>query len=382
MKNATSISEIRERDEQFWELTKGLPLRLVPGSISKLSCVHMTEKSGWGVVVTPGNREELKEMGREFGRKDDYEVERAGPVNVDTVLTTDQRIDAENTMALHMGMIVKEILSKAENISDRIDVLDYGARFGKASTAVAGELEHADDGNLLDKTTFHLVETAETMVKIANGALALQSARVSTIGKKREEDDCEALISRLDSESMDIIISLSSMHHHSFPDYMGEMFRVLKPGGFVVSGDWFSNAWCDPTIAHLLLTVIEVNDRVKEKFRSFFGMADEHESTSFASSSGELVTSEDKALIQHITYWKQIGEQMKRPDAPKIRRYFLGGHTNIPTRMQQMEKAGFIVDMAKIRKAFGRGTLPKEPIRGIRGSDFAAVMIVRKPKSR
>jgi SAM-dependent methyltransferase len=383
MDDSIRFKEMVQIDRQFWEITKGLPVPLVPGSLFRL---HHSNMKTWGLdISTSGLRDMAKGRSRKFMAKDDHEIENLGPDVIDTNLATEARIRAEDSMARFVAQIAIDVMEYFGSDKE-LSVMDFGARFGKATRHLVSKMYALINPNASfpdpKDIVFQLVETSRRMAESARSNLSSNYGVDPIIHHSQDKGiDREDIVTGLDSDSFHIIISLSAMHHHSFPDYMRDLFRVLKPGGLLISGDWFSTAWNTPEWAHYLLKTLGSNEGRLERFRDFFqldnkGCMDRHLLTLRRVG----LDDEQRTLVHHLKYWADVQEKMSNALSPPPRRYFLSAHTNIEKRLEELRGAGFIVDMAEIRKSFPKSHMPDRPRRTIRGSNFATVMTAMKPR--
>lgn len=378
-KPAMSIADAIKRDEEFWEITKGLPIPLVPGSLFRINERYLPS---WGIEVTPENRGDLRKRSRAFCLKDETEV--GVQIDADLLLTTQSRSDAEMQMAMLMGSIAASIISAKSRYNDELTLCDLGARNGKATATAIHEIKKLDGGlGLIDRTRFHLIESTVQRSEAIEKRLMWLGINGWEIHTAREgaATDCEALLKRMPGESMDVIITLAEMHHHAFPDYIADMLRVLKPGGMLVSGDWYSAAWQNPVFTLYLLDNMFGLDKSRiSRFMDFFNLTEDNR-VSVISSPDIYIKPGIFEMIDQFRYWNEIREKMAKLKSEcrnPIRRYFLGGHTTLQERKQDLLNAGFIVDSSEIRKAFP-GIVPKLPKQIRPPSNFGVVMAAMKP---
>ncbi len=373
-----------EFDKRFWDITKGMPVPLVPGSLFRL---HHSNMEAWGVDIR-NCREKARERSRKFMAKDDREIENLGPEIIESLFATESRKDTENTMGRLVASFAVDIIKEFNEISSDISVMDFGARYGKATRKLIVALNNDAESDISpDNIDFHLVETSDRMAKSANENLSnLYGIDTSVHSVPCGNEDRESIIAKMEKNSFDVIITLSSMHHHSFPDYLKNLNRILKPGGVLVSGDWYSTAWEDPNWGHYLLKYLGANEERRRNFLDFLGLDEKKADNTHLISARNLDPQGTSLnIVYHLKHWAELKEKITslyEPLSGIPRRYFLSAHTSVEKRCSELETAGFEVNMGTIKKAFPKSNLPSSPKRAIRECDFATVLIAMKKGRR
>ncbi|HID72842.1 TPA: methyltransferase domain-containing protein, partial [Candidatus Micrarchaeota archaeon] len=311
----SSVSDIIALDEGLTQLTKDFPGMVRPGSLLR---IHVRNRENWGIVETEKNLDALRERERFFRTKDRQEVKNIDPVEIDNLLSTDTRASLQNQMAHFIGATATSVMRGMGD--EEIAVCDLGARFGKATSAVIAALGFGDNGDeILERTVFHLMERSFERLDYATRGLDMGIEwRAHSIQK--QDDDYEEMLGRVDSNSINIMITLSQLHHHPRPEILKEILRVLKPGGVLIAGDWHARTWSDPMITHHLLKLMGANESRLKQFRELFELKPYDPFSTDPGTSME----ESRAVEAHIAYWAQIYEKSREANAPQIRRYFLG----------------------------------------------------------
>ena len=148
--------------------------------------------------------------------------------------------------------VAQETAQLLDRLGEQVCILDVGAGGGETTAAILKVVPH-----LVKRATFHLVDPARNSIAeactklgkvglVAGETLHLHIAKDIHVFKQ-----CEP-------EMVDIIVTNAAVHHHAFlaPVFEG-MSRLLRPGGWVVIGDWFNSMWISPSRVHDLLNELQ-----------------------------------------------------------------------------------------------------------------------------
>jgi SAM-dependent methyltransferase len=365
----TSIEDICEFDRMVWEATRELPIRT--GSILRVP----SEAYGrWRVGLTDKNREELAEMADEFRRKDYRERER--DPRIENVQKTSESLSMRDSMARVIGHLVKEVMGALNKPKREFTICDLAAGRGYASSAIAAAL-WADSGtsSLLEKTSFYLVDYSGK--KLENVRRQLETYSPKRINLHISNDDDFLNSTR---ERFDIVVSLCHFHKKPFLlDTLNGINGILMDKGVLVSGDWHSMLCDQPYYVYNLLERLGVESARLKHFRDLFGRFLD------PGSYPELLPEEIMAVTDHQDHWVDVHYdilQSKTTLAEGARMYILGGFDTTRKRVEKLEEAKLITDPEKIRKAFPKANLTDNPMRMVKASDRASVIMAMKKRSK
>jgi len=356
------IDKLREFDEKLWQITKDLPIRT--GSVFK---VPSAAYHRWGIEKTAENEEWLKKESGKFYVKDTDEL-LIDPYR-ENMIKTPFRVWTESRMADEIGWIVREFMRSMDDGEREFSVCDIGARFGQTTTSIVTSLRDSDMDGALTRTKFYLIDRSAPKLEYARRELE----RYGAICSPKPDYDEDYLGEQPDGR-FDIIVSLAHFHHKPFPDYFDEINRVLADDGVLVVGDWHSALWDHPINAAKLLERIGAGGQALDAFREHFGRE-----LMLPDPDPKLDGEERQALEDHMACWIEIAanlNKISRTSRPRV--YFLEAHETSKARTKKLEKAGFVVDMDEIRKAFPKSKLENIPRKVLRNSDFAVVMAAMK----
>jgi len=356
----SSVEEIKEFDKEFWEVTKGLPIR--SGSLLK---VPSSSYHRFGIKLTPENRPDLISASERFYRRDIEEnLEREMLHQTEETEETKQKREVERKMSWVIGDSVRETMHSLDDGTRKFRIVEIGMR--EISSAIAGELYmHQETRALLDRVEFHLVDWSPTALLEARTMLH----RLYGLDAQNHDflDFGDFLLKSADRE-FDFIVSVGSFHHKSTPDFLLEIKRCLKDDGILLSGEWYSALWHHPYTLYKLLEVMGTDERRLSMFASLFGEL-------LSPSPGWVARQEEvKAISEHTDYWLKIQSELNAMGSSgRPRLYMLKANLTSREYSENLRSAGFETDLEKIKTAFPKATISDLPRSMLKGSDFAVV---------
>jgi ubiquinone/menaquinone biosynthesis C-methylase UbiE len=365
----TDINDILRFDAEFWEITKGLPVRT--GSLFRLGGDSF---NNWRIEVNSANRKQIQDKAEEFRLKDIREKENDSAIQ--SIETTTQGALLKNSMVRAMVHFAMQILRAKDDGAREFRVLDLASAFGQVSTALAASL-YADPqmAGILSRTRFHLVDYSNA--KLLRAGQKLDDYHPAAISLT--PGNVDAYLAHSD-ERFDIVLSLCHFHKKTFlKDTLDGVHAVLARKGVLVSGDWHSMMSEHPLFVYQFLERAGVDSSRLKMFREMFGAF--MDPTSHPSLNMEEV----KAVSDHQNYWASVYQEiLASPStlAHKSRHYVLGAYDTTQKRMEAMEESRLITDPAKIRKAFPNMSFHQNPVMMVTGSDRATVMMGLRGKPR
>lgn len=355
----SSIDEILAFDQEFWEITKGLPIRT--GSILR---VPSSEYGRWGIQLTDGNRAELSRISDDFRKKDFRERQADGHIRFEE--KTPFSLSVRGSMARSIGYIARQLLGDRNDGEREFHVLDLACGSGQASAAIANAMRSSyETEELIERTVFHLVDYSWTMLQAAKSGLEVFMPKGVRIYNTWDDEFLSETEDRFD-----LAVSMCHFHKKPFPDIFRKVHDVLVDNGALVSGDWHSVLCDHPYFVYKLLERLGVEYSRLDAYMKLFG--DRLNPVSYP----EMLSEEVIALNQHQNHWADVYQKMlMRPGISRDRRHFiLGAFDTTRNRVLKLEQAGFTTDQDKIRAAFPRARLPMNPKPMARDSDRASVI--------
>lgn len=362
----TSMDDIIEFNERFWEITKGLPI--TTGSIVK---VPETSYERYGIKITDKNRFELKKESEFFYRKDiDEHLKRELLRQAEELEEIKQKRETEGKMSWVVAEIVREMMHAHDDGSKVFDICEIG---GGTSAQIAGELfMHQETRDLLSRVRFHLVDWSPESLLAAK---TLLNEKYGVEVFKCETPDFENFIGFCGFGKFDFIVSVGRFHRKSTHDYLDHVRNALADDGALVSGDWHSALWHHPNNLFRLLVKMGVDETRLRMLTQLFGdLLDP--TPSWDPKPGEL-----QAVNDHFNYWLKVLSEVKTVGtAGRTRLYMLKANLTSREYAERLQKAGFETDEEKIRAAFPKAKLPNMPKRMQLDSDFAVVTAAIKKR--
>lgn len=248
--------------------------------------------------------------------------------------------------------VAQEIKQLLDHSKEQLYILDLGAGSGETAAAVIRAAP-----SLVEQAKFHLVDPAKESLEEACTKLAEAGL---VIGKTLHTDNAKDIevLRQLDPETVDIITANASVHHHAFlaPVFEG-ISKALRPGGWIVIGDWFNSMWTSPTRVYELLNELQWQGKEQQliDFRRNFGY-DECEIK-------EAVPELEAANRQICDFWINYAKT-KDPSTPPF--FLLEGHR--PTN-------DYICGLAEYGVHIQRG-----PVKLLTGSSLLSVLVAQKEK--
>jgi len=326
----------------------------------------------WGIGITDENRQWLMEKS-EFYYLKDVDDREANPRLV-ALQKNGQRTWLETSMASHMAQIVTEIIKSLGDSREMISVCELPAGDCKVSKEVASGLQgDSEEKSILDSVYFHLVDYSHANLSSVKRQMAFHRIMFATHGMTDGE-----FLDKEPEGSLDIVVSLSHLHHKSFPDFLGKVHRALSDEGVFVIGDWHSAIWDHPVNAYKLLKRIGTDEATLKRFMQHVGQ----DLIMSAGPRPNLRDEEWQAITDHFAYWDDVARMVKGAGEPtRLQRlHFLDASDTSEARRQKLRSAGFTDDMEKIRTAFPGAKLVDYPKRMLNNSDQSVVMVFLKEK--
>lgn len=239
---------------------------------------------------------------------------------------------------------VRVIFKASGAASDGADhtVLDIGCGAGTTSIATIQTLARSD---LARRVRLIVNDLSTESRQIAERSLApyfpTGSGRlVPTAGPEA------VVLPELQSESVDIVISNAVFHHFTNTAYMSRIMRVLKPGGFVVAGDYHTTIWHHPVAMHHFLDLLGASRDFLSQFSIFFKITSE----SLAQVSEGHSTRELTANEQMIAFWRELSILVARE---RIRSsHVFEAHESSSQRKAKFAETGFETDPVAMMASF------------------------------
>ncbi|MFH0884818.1 MAG: class I SAM-dependent methyltransferase, partial [Candidatus Micrarchaeota archaeon] len=295
----TDFNEIVRFDREFWEITKGLPVRT--GSLMRLSSDSF---SRWRIGLTEENRQMIKDKGDEFRIKDYCEMEKDS--SIESMEATIWSTMMRNSMVRVIVHFAKEILSALDDGKREFNVCELASGYGNNSVSLAAAFLAQGLNDILARTNFLLVDYSAEKLKRAKEKLQpYQPASIITASVNDEE-----FLSSTDVR-FDAILSVCHMHKRPFlGDLLEKAHGTLKKKGVIISGDWHSSLSDHPALLFQLLQRMGTDAR---KLRLFQEMLNDFMNpTTYPKMSPE----EFRAVAHHQAYWASVyNEILSSPSA-------------------------------------------------------------------
>jgi hypothetical protein len=363
VKLITSVQEIVEFDRRLRQITEGLPRPLRLGSILRLPEIAYPN---WGVGLTEANRGALRTLADSFYMMDAEEC-RVGRFGKDELhwLKKDLASSTQESMGTFISRFVQETLLSMDDGSRIFRIANVASGRGMLCSAIVTAMqEDPDSEGLLERTEFHLVDSAE---KLASAENNLRGLGVKTVPHAMTDD----AFLNASGEQFDFVVALSHLHRKPFLGaYLSAVHSRLSDGGLLISGDWHSTLCHTPSYIYELLERIGLEHNRLNLFDELMGplMSEKPQKRSHE---------EMSAMNDHLSYWHRLDWELGRKSydgGMKVR--ILGAFVSTAQLASQMEGAGFVTDHSQIRKAFPKANLPAQlPLQTRNSSDTAALSV-------
>lgn len=360
----STMEEIENLDKEFWEVTKGLPVRT--GSILR---VPSSSYGKWGIEITPDNMDALERIVDSVRQKD--KAEREQNEEISRMGKTELSKTTKNRMARMMGHIVKEVLRVTDDGRREIRICDLAAGNGLTSAAVLNAMiMDPETAGLVGRTSFYLIDYSGARLDSARKNLGqFKPGDISVYPTNDERFLSETGV------KFDVVTSLCHFHKKPFMGHLQRIKEVLAENGALISGDWHSSLCNRPHHIYQLFEEMGIEKRRLDMFRKLFG------SLLAPESEREVRSEEVQAIRDHKSHWlevwRRLPEQLRKsPKEPRL--YVLGAFETSRARAKKLEDNGFTLDDDKLRTAFPGAKLQKYPFRMLSRSDHAAVILCRR----
>ena len=233
---------------------------------------------------------------------------------------------ADANSRLNAG-VAEELAALIADQDQGMSVIDIGAGTGSTTAAILKRIPF-----LANSGAFALVEPSEESVDAAK-----QRERFAALARQgRMSWHCTRdlqIEAHFSGEYFDIAVANASLHHHAFLCPVFEViFRILKPGGFLVVGDWHNSMWLNPGRVLSFLNTLEWQSKNAEL-------------TSFAHHFAQSETEEadlavHKANEQVCSFWRMYAQIRRTSRTPCE---VLEGHRPPDDYRRLLSRAGFIL---------------------------------------
>ena len=342
--------EIKRFDEEFWDVTKELPVRT--GSLTRLSKDALRR---WRIELTESNREYIRSAGEEFRAKDIREKENDS--TIENIEATTASTLMENSMLRTMVHLATKMMLALDDGQREFRVLDLASGFGNASISLAASL-WSDPANisLFERTRFHLVDLSNIKLLRAGQKLDDYERDPARIALTPQKDD--TFLAKTE-ERFDIVFSLGHLHKKPFLlDTLQGIHGVLARKGVLISGDWHSAMPEHPFFIYKFFERAGLDQwRLKMFWDMFKGFMD-------PSSIPPLSVDEQRAVIDHQNYWANVHQEiLHSPNAMavKSRHYVLGAFDTTAKRLKTMEEANLVTDPEEDPQGLPEDEDPQQP---------------------
>ena len=178
------------------------------------------------------------------------------------------------------------------------------------------------------------------------------------------------VLTSLDEGSVDIIISNAVFHHFTDESYIKRILRVLRPGGFVIAGDYHTTVWHYPVLVASFLEQLGANAEALHEFRTFFRTG------AITHVNSKLAKEEIQANKEMVTFWRELSRLIiTRGINPSP---VFEAHESSQQRLDKFRQNGLETDLIEIMRTF-YGEKIDEEIKKARGPQSAASAVHQAP---
>lgn len=249
-------------------------------------------------------------------------------------------------------------------ISDELLILDVGAGPGLSALTIWKELPTA----IQPKSRFLLLDPSRASLEAAKKVMEENEI------KHRIICDTDLNMGQYTAEeSVDILIGVASIHHHSqipFDLY----YRMLKPGGVAVFADWHNSIWEHPYRVYRFLQAFDWS----KKEAGLRNWLESYPSVSIP----EPIGPNGQANKDITRFWRGYLETV-RESAQSLGLnaiWPLEGHRPVERYIVEMKKAGFGVNSAMAEKIVEREVITRNPHQLLPDSRLLMVTIGEKTR--
>ncbi len=364
------VDELRKLDTVFQETCNDMSLE--PGTLFRIASQYL---GNWGVEVNHHNQEWIEQVAEQ-----DYQHEWRGGTKgtndaIEVATKRSGLIHGNSDLNLVLGkMAVDALVTMAKRHRNDLIVADVGAGAGDTTVAVLDNLIGSGLAGCSGRLHFYLMEPSIKRLAVAEERLEMhtvQTNRTLVAGTLQAHDPF------LSDDVFDVIITNAVLHHMTTDKHLHGLLRLLRPGGLLIVGDWYTSIWSHPALFIDIMSSLRPNTPENRERRMQFQMTFGVNEGDRRKVEAQMLPSEVEANIHMRKYIVALADEARRLDLrskPKI----LEGHEALRDRLAKMKAAGFEVDPEMLRrhKEFARIS----PVaRLYRGSDIASVIAVKKP---
>ena len=246
------------------------------------------------------------------------------------------------TVAEFVRAVIKTLESFPTNSSRDYVILDIGCGVGATSIATMQALSRA---GLTEKVRLIINDVSRESRQAGENSLAPyfpeRGYKLTTLAGQEE-----MALPTLPEESVDIVITNAVLHHFTNSNYLRRIKRILRPGGFIISGDYHTTIWHHPILMEKFLEELGASRDVLSAFRTFFGINSE----SFSNFTRSQKNIELQANAQMVNFWTKlsffIARERFRPSP------VFEAHESSAQRLARFAAAGFETDPVQMMAGF------------------------------
>jgi len=259
--------------------------------------------------------------------------------------------------------VVKAIMGRYP-IGDEFLILDVGAGPGLSALTIWKELPTA----VQSKSRFLLLDPSRASLEAAKKMMEENEI------KHRIICDTDLIMSQyIADESVDILIGVASIHHHSQIPF-GLYYRVLKPGGIAVFADWHNSIWEHPFRVYRFLQTFDWPEKEAglRNWLKYYPSGSVPESIGFDEQANKDITS------FWLGYHQILRESGTGLGPNSI--WPLEGHRPVERYIEEMKEAGFDVNSTLLERLVEQGVITSNPHQLLPDSRLLMVTVGEKTK--
>ncbi|MBS3067812.1 class I SAM-dependent methyltransferase [Candidatus Micrarchaeota archaeon] len=339
----------------------------IPIVLGPLSRIIEHALPNWGVVLTSEEeREEVRTLAK-MSYLNEWGDGRANPPSnwiraIKDAAHSSGLVGVDQGLNTTIGEFVKLIISTLNDVArrDEYKLIDIGCGDGETSVSVMRALFF---DSLHEQIELRISDASTDCRQRAEKSLEsfFAGRKHKLISSGGIEKD---VLSSLDENSVDIVVSNAVFHH--FPDgaYIKRLLRVLRPGGFVIAGDYHTTIWHDPATVAYFLEQLGASSDALHDFRTFF------RTSNVADVNSKLTREEIQANIEMIAFWRELSRLIitRGLDPSPV----FEAHESSQQRLDKFRVNGLEIDLLEIMRTF-YGERIEEEMRRTRGTpEFAS----------